>query len=68
MKEIGHMYKKRLEKNMVFYTPGKSGSLFKMRSGDFVDSKLLTEAKEALEYESESKIKYVEDRRDYPRT
>lgn len=57
------MYKKRLEKNLIFYSPGKSGSVFKMRSGDFVDAKLIKDAKEALEYDSDTSIKYVEDRR-----
>ncbi len=62
------MQNRKLEKNIIFYSPGKSGSVFTLMSGNFVDDHLIDQTVEHLEYEIESNVEWVDERRLTPRT
>jgi hypothetical protein len=51
------------EKNLIFYTPGQSGIVFTYLAGHAVDTQMINEAIEHLEYETECKVTCVEERR-----
>jgi len=61
------MESKKMEKDLIFFNPGKPGAVFTYKAGFFVDSELLEETVEHLEYDTENKVEWIEDRRSKPR-
>jgi hypothetical protein len=61
------MEARRLEKNLIFYNPKQPGVIFTYQTGYLVDSDLITKTVSHLEYVSEGKVHYVEERRERPR-
>lgn len=57
------MKNRLLEKNLIFYNPGKKGTVFTLAEKTYVDPDLIKKTIENLEYETEDKILYVEERR-----
>lgn len=57
-----------LEKDMIFYNPGKEGAAFVYAAKHYVTPEILQQTVEHLEYETDAPIKYVEERRSKPRT
>jgi hypothetical protein len=57
------MQEHKLEKNLIFYNPGKSGTLFTYEAGRRVSSEMLDHTIDCLEHDSGDKIEWVEERR-----
>lgn len=57
----------KLDKNLIFFTPGKPGAVFTYQAGHAVNDDFLSQTVEHLEYDTESKIRWVEERRAIPR-
>ncbi len=58
---------KKLEKDLIFYTPGKPGAVFTYSAGYAVNNDMLNQTVENLEYDIEEKVQWVEERRSVPR-
>jgi hypothetical protein len=58
---------KKLEKNLIFYVPGKSGAIFTYKAGNFINDELLTNTMETLALEVDDPIQHIEERRLKPR-
>ena len=58
---------KKLEKDMIFYIPGKPGAVFTYSAGYAVNNDLLSQTIENLEYDAGAKVQWVEERRSEPR-
>jgi len=61
------MENRKLEKDLIFYSPGQSGAVFTYKAGNFVDSGLVEQTADNLEYETETRVSWVEERRLEPR-
>lgn len=61
------MKQKKLEKDLIFYSPGKKGTVFTLKAGNFVDDQLIDQTADHLEYEEEIRINWIEERRSAPR-
>lgn len=61
------MENRMLDKNLIFYNPGIKGTMFTLAAKTYVNSNLIEETKEHLEYETENPILYIEERRAKPR-
>ena len=61
------MENRKLEKDLIFFSPGQSGTVFTYKAGYFVDSGLIEQTAENLEYETENRVTWVEERRLEPR-
>ena len=61
------METRKLEKNLIFYTPGKKGSVFTLAVDNYVNDEVINQTVEHLEFETEHHIAYVEERRAKPR-
>ena len=61
------MIQNKLEKNLIFYIPGKKGAVFTFKAGNFYDDRLIDWTMNHLEYEMESPISWTEERRKTPR-
>lgn len=61
------MTQKKLEKNLIFYIPGKKGSVFTFQAGNFYNDQLIKQTVNHLEYEMNSPISWTEERRMTPR-
>jgi hypothetical protein len=61
------MEDRKLDKNLIFFIPGKPGSVFTYQAGYTVNNDLLSQTVEHLEYDTENKIRWVEERRAIPR-
>ena len=57
------MENRLLDKNLIFYNPGIKGTVFTLAAETYVNSDLIKETKEHLEYETENPILYIEERR-----
>lgn len=57
----------KLEKNLVFYNPGRSGVIFTYQAGHAADSQMIERAIGQLEYETDCEVECVEERRAMPR-
>lgn len=57
-----------IEKDLIFYNPGQPGTAFTYSAGRHVNSEIITQAKEMLEYETENPIVCVEERREQARS
>ena len=54
---------RKLEKNMIFYNPGRPGAVFTFGASNFVTPELIQKTRDHLEYETENQIAFVEERR-----
>jgi hypothetical protein len=61
------MEDKKLRGNLIFFIPDKPGAVFIYQAGNTVDNVLLRQTVEHLEYNTGSKIRWVEERRVAPR-
>jgi len=61
------MEKKKLEKDIVFFTPGERGSIFTYQAGNFIDDNLLMSTIDHLKHDTEKNVEWIEDRRQIPR-
>jgi len=61
------MEKKKLDKDIVFFTPGERGSVFTYKAGNFINDNWLMYTIDHLEYDTEKKVEWTEDRRLTPR-
>ena len=61
------MENRKLEKDLIFYAPGKPGQVFTFKAGNFVDDQLISQTVDHLADEMESSIEWVDDRRLSPR-
>ena len=57
-----------LERDMIFYNPGKKGTAFTYAASHYVTPELIRQTTKHLEYETENPIRYVEERRAKSRT
>ena len=57
------MERRQLERNMIFYNPGRPGAVFTFAASNFVTPELIQKTRDHLEYETESQIAFVEERR-----
>ncbi|MCP4119212.1 MAG: hypothetical protein GY737_28180 [Desulfobacteraceae bacterium] len=62
------MERRQLDKNMIFYNPGRPGAVFTFAASNFVTPDLIQKTRDHLEYETESQIAFVEERRSKERT
>ncbi|MDJ0669096.1 MAG: hypothetical protein QNJ61_17575 [Desulfobacterales bacterium] len=58
---------KKLDKNLIFYIPGKPGAVFTYSAGFAMSNDLLSQTVEDLESDAEAKVQWVEERRATPR-
>ena len=58
---------KKLDKDLIFYIPGKPGAVFTYSAGFAMNNDLLSQTVEGLESDAEAKIQWVEERRSAPR-
>ncbi len=56
-----------IKKNLVFYSPGKPGVLFTFIANHYISYELLRQTTELLQYENDTSVEYVEERRTRPR-
>lgn len=61
------METQKLDKDLVFFIPGKPGAVFTYSAGYAVNNDLLSQTVENLEYDTEGKVQWVEERRAMPR-
>lgn len=59
--------KKKLEKNLIFYSPGEEGAIFTLKAGNFYDAPLIEQTVNHLQNETGGPIRWTEDRRLTPR-
>lgn len=57
----------KFEKDLIFYNPGKPGTVFTYKAGHFVTDTELHEMVNHLEIDTENKVAWVEERRVSPR-
>ncbi len=57
------MEDRKLDKNLIFFTPGKPGAVFTYQAGHALNNDLLNQTVEHLKYDTEDKIRWVEERR-----
>ncbi len=57
-----------LERDLIFFTPGKPGAVFSYSANHYITSTQLIKAQEFLVKETANPIVYVEDRRIKPRS
>jgi hypothetical protein len=58
---------RKIDKDLIFYSPGKPGSVFTYRSGHFVTDTDIHEMQEHLKYDTGQNVAWVEERRAYQR-
>jgi hypothetical protein len=61
------MKQKKLDKDLIFYSPGEKGVVFTFKAGNFYDDHLVDQTVDHLQYETEIPIRWTEDRRVSPR-
>ncbi len=57
------MEEHKLDKNLIFYNPGESGTVFTYKVGNLMNSNILEDTIDHLVYETEKEIDWVEERR-----
>ncbi len=57
----------KLEKDMIFFSPGQSGASFTYKNGNLINDEILEQLQSHLEYDTENEITWVEERRTKPR-
>ncbi len=61
------MEQKKLDKDLIFYSPGEKGAVFTFKAGNFFDDLLVDQTVNHLQYETENPISWTEERRLSPR-
>jgi hypothetical protein len=61
------MEDRKLDNDLIFYVPGKPGAVFTYQAGNAVNQTMLSQTVDHLEYDTGSKIRWVEERRAIPR-
>ena len=61
------MEDRKLEKDLIFFSPGKPGAVFTYKAGNAVNNDMLTQTVDHLEFDTENTIRWVEERRAIPR-
>jgi hypothetical protein len=61
------MERRKIEKDLIFYSPGKPGSIFTYKAGHFITDTDIHEMQEHLKYDTGKNIACVEERRGYER-
>lgn len=57
----------KLEKDLIFYHAGEPGAIFTYKAGNLMDEKMLKETLNHLNYDTEKRVDWVEERRKLPR-
>ena len=57
------MEDRKLDKDLIFFTPGKPGAVFTYQAGHAVNKDLLNQTVEHLKFDTENTIRWVEERR-----
>lgn len=57
----------KIEKNMIFYNPGKPGSVFTYQAGHVLTDSEIREMMNHLEYDTGERVSWVEERRSIER-
>lgn len=57
------MEDRKLDKDLIFFIPGKPGTIFTYQAGHALNNDLLSQTVAHLEYDTENKIRWVEERR-----
>jgi hypothetical protein len=58
----------KLQKDLVFFHPGKPGSVFTLKVGTLMTEKILREVLDHLKHVTGKKVDWIEDRRRLPRS
>ena len=58
----------KIEKNLIFYSPGKPGSVFTYQAGRFITNNDIDEMVDHLEFDTGQHVSWIEERRAYQRT
>ena len=61
------MKQTKLEKDLIFFSPGEKGAVFTIKAGNFYDDQLVDQTVNHLQYDTENPISWTEDRRLTPR-
>ncbi len=61
------MESRKIEKDLIFYSPGKPGSVFTYKAGHFITDTDIGEMQEHLKYDTGLSVAWVEERRAYER-
>lgn len=59
--------RRKIDKDLIFYSPGKPGSVFTYKAGHLVSDTEIHEMIEHLRYDTGQKVSWVEERRAYER-
>lgn len=54
---------RKIEKDMIFFIPGKEGPVFTYKAGHVVTDKEIHDLLDFLEFDTENKVAWVEERR-----
>jgi hypothetical protein len=57
----------KIEKDLIFYSPGKPGSVFTYKAGHLITDTDIREMQEHLKYDTGQNVAWVEERRAYAR-
>jgi hypothetical protein len=57
------MESRKIEKDLVFYNPGKPGSVFTYKAGHFITDADIHEMQEHLKFDTGQNVAWVEERR-----
>lgn len=61
------MERRKIEKDLIFYSPGKPGSVFTYKAGHLVSDVDIYEMQEHLKYDTGLNVAWIEERRAYER-
>ncbi len=61
------MERRKIENDLIFYSPGKPGSVFAYKAGHFITETDIHEMQEHLKLDVGQKVAWVEDRRAHER-
>ena len=56
------------QKDIIFFTPGKTGDLFHRSAGHYISAEYLVKTQESLIKKTKRQVIYIEDRRSLPRS
>jgi hypothetical protein len=58
---------RKIEKDLIFYSPGKPGSVFTYKAGHSITDAEIQEMQEHLKYDTGQDVAWVEERRAFQR-
>ena len=61
------MERHKIDKDLIFYSPGKPGSVFTYKAGHYITDNDIHEMQEHLKFDTGQKVAWVEERRAYER-